>query len=360
MSTSPRYSTILKRLMEHLPAISTRLLTPLVCALVGMSYAVSSHQGKIAAAMPLTTTQPSKIQRLRRLLSNTKLTPEAVYHPIMRHALAGLQTQHINLLLDRVVLTAQLNVLVVSIGYRRRSLPLYWKVLSHAGSSSLADQQEALQAAAALLPPTVQITVHADSEFRSYELFAWIRAQDWHAMLGVRGNLLVRTAPDAVAKPLQDWLTGYETRVFLNEMWVRDDSNGPVNLIAWWDKNDRGDPMVYGVMTDLPATWQTFQWGKRRMWIETLFRDWQSGGFALGTTALRDAQRFSRLLILIGIVYVWFVSVGRWVVKRGYRTLIDAGPSRQWQSSLFTLAIAWQNRQHTFGLPMPVRWKVYF
>ncbi|KAB8139559.1 hypothetical protein F8S13_27595 [Chloroflexia bacterium SDU3-3] len=350
----------MERLTEHLPLVRPRLLTPLVCALVGMSHAVSSHQGKIAAAMPLMTTQQSKIQRFRRLLSNPKLTPEAVYHPIIRHALAAMTTQRVNLLLDRVVLTAHLNVLVVSLGYRRRSLPLFWKVLAHAGSSSLPDQQEALQTAAALLPSTVRITVHADSEFRSYALFAWIRAQDWHAMLGVRGNLLVRTAPDAEAKALHDWLPGTDTRVFLNEMWVRDDRNGPVNLLAWWDTNDRGDPIVYGVMTDLPATWQTFQWGKRRMWIETLFRDWQSGGFALGTTALRDAQRFSRLLILIGIVYGWFVSVGRWVVKRGYRTLIDAGPSRQWQCSLFTLAIAWQNRQHAFGLSMPVRWKVYF
>jgi ABC-type multidrug transport system fused ATPase/permease subunit len=36
----------------------------------------------------------------------------------------------------------------------------------------------------------------------------------------------------------------------------------------------------------------------------------------------------------------WFVSIGRWLVKRGYRTLLDAGASHEWQQSLFTLAVA--------------------
>ena len=141
--------------------------------------------------------------------------------------------------------------------------------------------------------------------------------------------------------------------------WLREDRVGAVNVLAWWDTNDRNELIVYGVMTDLPAHWQTYRYGKRRMWIETLFRDWQSGGFELGTSAVRDHQRFSRLLVLISLVYIWFVSVGRWLVKRGYRTRIDAGGSRAWQFSLFGLAIAWQNHLRTFEQHMPVFWHLY-
>jgi hypothetical protein len=53
------------------------------------------------------------------------------------------------------------------------------------------------------------------------------------------------------------------------------------------------------------------------------------------------------------------VSVGRWLVKRGYRALIDAGPSRAWQLSLFSLAVAWQNRLRTFQQEMRLMWFVY-
>jgi len=132
-----------------------------------------------------------------------------------------------------------------------------------------------------------------------------------------------------------------------------------VNVLAWWDKDDRGVLMCYAVMTNLRATWQTYRIGSRRMWIETMFRDWQSGGFELGKTGITNHKRFDRLIILVCLVYLWFVSIGRWLVKRGYRTLLDAGASNAWQQSLFTLAVAWQNRLRTFDQPMPVFWFVY-
>jgi hypothetical protein len=359
MSSSPRYDSIASRLQRQLPALRPRLLEPLSHALVGISQAVSAHQGSIAAAMPLPSKQASKLQRLRRLLDNAKLTAEAIYQPILQQALTGLKRQRVQLLLDRVVLTASQNLLVVSVGFRRRSLPLLWRVLEHQGSSSLDDQQALLSAAAALLPEGVRITVQADSEFRSLRLFDWLRSQGWSAMLGVRGNLLVSSEPETPGKALAEWLPQRDSVAYLNAVWLRLDRIGPINLMAWWDTNDRGELICYGVMTDLPANWQTYQLGKRRMWIETLFRDWQSSGFGLQKSGISDHERFTRLLVLVCLVYLWFVSVGRWLVKRGYRCLIDAGPADKWQWSLFTLAVAWQNRLHSFAQQMPVFWKVY-
>src|SRR5215470_4703414 len=175
MPISTRYDTILTQLTSQLPDLRPRLAAPLASALVGRSQSVSAQQRAIAAAMPLTTKQHSKIQRLRRLLDNTKLTAADVYQPIARQALTGLKGQRVHLLLDRVVLTDTQNVLVVSVGFRRRSLPLTWQILPHQGSSSLAAQQKVLRQAAKLLPAGVRITVQADSEFRSQQLFRWLR-----------------------------------------------------------------------------------------------------------------------------------------------------------------------------------------
>jgi hypothetical protein len=175
MPISTRYDTITAQLTRHVPNLRPRLSEPLTCALVGMSQSVSAQQRAIAGAMPLKTKQQSKIQRLRRLLDNAKLTASDVYQPIVRQALTGLRRQRVHLLLDRVVLTETQNVLVVSLGFRRRSVPLVWRILPHQGSSNLTDQQKLLRAAAKLLPVGVRITVHADSEFRSQVLFDWIR-----------------------------------------------------------------------------------------------------------------------------------------------------------------------------------------
>ena len=359
MPISTRYDTIMTQLTSQLPTLRPRLCDPLVCALVGMSQTVSAQQRAIASAMPLRTKQHSKIQRLRRLLDNAKLTAKDIYHPIVRQALTGLRRQRVHLLLDRVVLTDTQNVLVVSLAFRRRSLPLVWRILEHQGSSSLTDQQTLLRAAATLLPAGVGITVHADSEFRSQRLFRWIRNRRWNAMLGIRGNTPVTTDPARAGQKLSSWLADRETVAYLNEVWLTEERHGPVNVLAWWDRDDRGVLTCYAVMTNLQATWQTYRLGSRRMWIETLFRDWQSGGFELGKTGITNHDRFDRLIILVCLVYLWFVSIGRWLVKRGYRTLLDAGASEAWQQSLFTLAVAWQNRLRTFDQSMPVFWFVY-
>ena len=57
-------------------------------------------------------------------------------------------------------------------------------------------------------------------------------------------------------------------------------------------------------MPNLPATPRTKQRGRKRMWIETGFRDWQSGGFHLDQTGIVDRERLVRLLILVLIAYI--------------------------------------------------------
>jgi hypothetical protein len=86
-------------------------------------------------------------------------------------------------------------------------------------------------------------------------------------------------------------------RVYLTE-----ERCGPVNVLGWWDKDDRGVLTCYAVMTNLAASWQTYLIGSRRMWIETMFRDWQSGGFELGKTGISKHDRFARLIILVCVV----------------------------------------------------------
>jgi hypothetical protein len=211
MSTSTRYDTIVARLTTALPNLRPRLCKPMACALVGMSQAVSSHQHQVADAMPLDTAQESKIQRFRRLLDNANLSAKGIYQPMVQAALTGLRRKRVHLLLDREVLTGNQNVLVASLGLRRRSIPLVWCVLKHGGSSSLADQQAVLTAAVALLPAEVRVLVHADSEFRSQALFTWIRSHGWDAILGIRGNVIVTADPAQAGQALHTWLPDCET-----------------------------------------------------------------------------------------------------------------------------------------------------
>jgi hypothetical protein len=308
----------------------------------------------------LHTTQDSKEQRIRRFLDNERITQATHYRPIARAALAGVTHQRVDLVLDRVLLHERHNVLVASVGFRRRSVPLAWQTLEHVGSSDLDDHKAVLQAALVELPAGTKVTVHADSEFRSVALFKWLREQDHDALLGIRGRTYVfETADGAHGQPLVERVGTGSAVLYLSAVYVTEERYGPVNVFAWWSKDDEGKPLLRAVMTNLPATPRTKQRGRKRMWIETGFRDWQSGGFHLDTTGITDRDRLVRLLIPVLIAYIWLVSIGRWVVKRGYRRLIDHGAGRAWRSSLFQLGVGWVERLQSYHRLPPVMLYLY-
>ena len=274
MSTASLYDSIRASLQRHLPTVIASQIDSLGLAIIGAVQSMSSQMAKIARAMPLDTTELAKEQRLRRLLDNARLTQADHYQPIVQQALHGLSHQRVQLLIDRVLLRDQHNILVVSVGFRRRSIPLVWRALAHRGSSSLTDQQELIQTAVKLLPAGVRISVHGDSEFRSRELFSWLRGQGYDAMLGIRGEMWVYDTADARAdgQPLAARVAALPPQTasgrkrkhrtspitYLAQVYVgQEQRTGPVNLIGWWERDDDGKVVLHAVMTNLPATART-------------------------------------------------------------------------------------------------------
>jgi hypothetical protein len=228
------------------------------------------------------------------LLKNERLTQAEHYHPLANAALHGLKGQKVPLLIDRVLLRDRHNILVVSVAFRRRSLPLAWLALDHRGQSGVADHQALLTQALAVLPERVRISLHGDSEFRSQELLAWLRAQGHDGRLGVPGRTLLALTSDGPATALENWLPNRDSVAYLNGVYLTENRQGPVNVLAWWAKDDQGKLIVRAVMTKLPASWQTYLGGRRRMRIKTVFGDWQSGGFHLDDSGVTDRARQER------------------------------------------------------------------
>jgi hypothetical protein len=187
MLTSPRYDSTSALIRRRLPAARTSQVETLSLLLVAAVQAQSSQLAKLARALPLDTSQIVKEQRIRRFLDNSRITQVDHYHPILGAALHGLKGQRVQLILDRVLIRNDHNILVLSLAFRRRSIPLMWTALAHQGASSIAERQALITASVKQLPPGVRISIHGDSEFRAMEFFRWIRDQGYDAMLGVVG-----------------------------------------------------------------------------------------------------------------------------------------------------------------------------
>jgi hypothetical protein len=323
--------------------------------MTGIARSLSGHLGKIARNLPLRTRQDSKEQRVRRLLKNPRLTPASHYQPAVRAAIAGLVRQQVHLVIDRVLLHNRHNLLVVGLAFRRRVVPLAWRRLSHVGTSSLDDQKAVLREAATLLPDGVRITLHGDSEFGAQPLVAFARRQGWAFFLGLRGAVLLREQAQGPAQPLQERVRPEDGIVYLNEVYLTEEGIGPVNLYAWWSKNDRGEPLLRAVQSSLVATPHTYRIGKRRMWIEPTFRELESGGFGLDRSGLLPGERLERLLIPLLLVYLWFLALGRYITQRGWRCLVDDGAPRVWSGEygLFQRGVGWFQRSESLEDPPP-------
>jgi hypothetical protein len=348
------YDTIMNQLLTTLPSLPHSQLLNLALLVATAAETQHGQLGALARALPLETTAASREQRLRRFLANQRVTQATHYRPLIRHALTGLAGQTVRVLIDRVDLTARFQLLVASAAFRRRSVPLAWTVLDHEGSTGAGEQIALVAEALSALPTGVEVILHGDGEFRSTELFAWARTRAVRVMLGLSESTLVFTSARGAeaGRSIADCYGPRRTRPLpLRGVYITEARYGPVNVLIWWTKDQDGE-RIRAVGTDLRGDGYSLRAGRTRMWIETLFGDWQSRGFALDKTGLMHAARLERLLLGLALAYVLLLSLGRWVVKRGLRRLVDDGAPHKWKLSLFGLGVSWlEHRRHAPAPP---------
>lgn len=169
---------------------------------------------------------------MRRTLDNDYITLDTHYRPVVRHAIQGVRGQAVAVLLDRVRLKNRQNVVVASLGFRRRAVPLAWKVLDHLGSSDTDQQIRVLEQAVPSVPPSVQVTLHGDAEFCTTSLFRWARKRGWHTMLGVRSTTHLYFSKHAAQGQRIGAYYGDRRRVvYVSQVYVTEERFGPVSLI---------------------------------------------------------------------------------------------------------------------------------
>jgi hypothetical protein len=348
------------QLQTTLPGGPASQLTNL--ALLVATAAATQHGslGALARALPLDTQAASRKQRLRRFLQNEQVRQVTHYRPLICQTLHSLRGQRVHVLVDRVELTAHFQVLVVSAAFRRRSVPLAWRVLDHAGSSSAAEQIALIQEALTALPGDVQVILHGDGEFRSTDLFAWAAKQGLRVVLGLSANTLVFARRDAAAgQSIAACYGARRTRpLYLRGVYITEARYGPLNVLIWWTADAKGERIRAGG-TDLRGDGYTWRVGRTRMWIETLFGDYQSRGFAVQKSGLQAAGRLERLLLGLALAYVLLLSLGRWVVKRGYRRQVDEGAADHWKLSLFQIGVRWLEQGRNRQEPVQVAFYLY-
>ncbi len=344
-----------EELSQHLREIGLKLTKPQLTNLAlwchGLAVSPNCHLPKVALCLPIPGQRQSLVQRLRRFLAREPLGWKQSYGCLVQHLFANWHGREVPLVMDRTDLGEEWSILTLGVAYRKRLLPLTWRILPF-GATGAALQKELLREVAPYLPPK-RIHFYGDCEFRAVSVQQFCQDQQWHWHLAVKRDTNVQLAGDSwsqlQALPLRKGERKFWQQIHL----ARSHRFGPINLIADWSPNQEY-PRFW--VTDLPADPNAWRRGRKRFWIEPTFRDWKSAGFDLEQTKLDHADRLYSLVLCMALTTVWMIHIGDWQLQHNHLHALDR-PHRT-DYSLFRLGRDYLQRAITMNWRIPVGFSV--
>jgi len=296
--------------------------------IVGIFQSRSVSLSRISGRIPGRAKLVSTTRRLSRLLSNPAIRVRELYRSI---AIQWLETQfhhigEIRLIVDGTKIGFGHQLLIVSLAYRKRAIPIAWtwvkQVRGHSGSFK---QLALLAYVHSLIPMWAPVILVGDCEFGAVEVLKQLDKWHWFYVLRQKMDTCVwlngqkdwHTFGSYIHKPGQSiWLgNGYLTA---KEIY-------PVNMMVHWG---RGEKEPWCLATNLLDKSMSLKYYKRRMWIEEMFGDMKKHGFDLESTMLRHFDRLSRLTLAVSLLYNWLISTGTEIIRKGLRPDVDRNDRR--------------------------------
>jgi hypothetical protein len=324
--------------------------------LVGIYLSRKVHLSLIANKIPGRAKLHSKVQRLRRLL----LGPISVrkwYDPIAVQLLESqAQHGHIRLIVDGSRVSFHHQLLMVSIAYRRRAIPIVWTwVKGKSGHSSALKQLALLRHVHKLMPKNASVSLVGDSEFGAVALLRQLDHWGWQYALRQKGNTLVDLTLHNHWQPFAGLVRRPGQSYWFREGFLTEKHCYRTNLLAYWK---RGEERPWLLATTFPTQRKTLQAYRLRMWIEEMFGDFKGHGFDLESSHLSHFQRLSRLTLAVALLYLWLVVLGSQVIKNGRRSLVDRVDRKDF--SIFRIGYNMAERRLANVEPLSISFAPYF
>jgi hypothetical protein len=349
------YHKVMEQVRKWLPTERVTRQRNMALLISGLFFSMAIHLSHIVSEWPLPGKEVSLVNRLRRFLNNPRLDVRTWYRPVAEQIIAALAHTQMRLIIDCTKLGFNHRLLTISVAYRKRALPLIWSV--HAGSKghvSSSAQIALFSALAPLIPPTSRVWVLGDSGFQNVPLLHWLARRGWQFVIRQQGRICVRTRTGDWRKLNSFALQPGQTRTI---GWVRLTQKhdlGWLWLLLHWAA---GESEPWYLVSTCANTSTLLRHYRVRMWTEEFYGDLKGHGFDLEATHLQDTVRLERLVLAVWITFVWFITLGAWLVKRGLRHLIDRKDRRD--KSYFRLGWDWLRRAKRLNLPFRLHFVPY-
>jgi hypothetical protein len=315
---SQSYESTLKR---QLPKRQYLLLSLLVILLDTLR---DVRLETLAQALPLPILFESRRKKVQRFLTlgvfNCKTLWVSVFEVFADEQLKGQTTVYVAL--DRTT-WGQVNILMASVIWRGRAIPLYWQFMENLGNSHF-DEQTALLSQALSMLANHQVVLLGDREFCSVDLARWLGEQGHYFCLRQKKSVYVKT------DETQDWVTLKQlglkpgTQCFFNAVTLTKSKGfGGANLAGKWKGRYRGfaTEEPWFILTNLETLDAAILAYQKRFSIEEMFRDFKTGGYCL-EACRAEGKRFMAIVLLIAIAYTCATTQGQKMKQKALQKYI--------------------------------------
>lgn len=334
------FSEALQHELQSILPLSPAQIKRIVLLCRAITLTARLHLSFMARCLPIETQQNSRIRWLCRLLGARFMTQELVYQPALQASLASLKLKEWHLVIDRTNwLDHDVDLVTISLNYRKRAIPLVWRQAKH-GGVSLDEYVTLVEQCVPLIPGDAHVIFHGDVEFGGAQMIRFLRFIGWDFILAQRHHVHFCHVGQNTSHALNTLpVTRHRACQLANVDLFARERIGSIQIVAFWKKEYNKDGKlrreICYLATSLPLSRNIRRLGKRRWGIEPFHRDYKSSGWQLEQSRLQQKPLREGLLIGLALAYLLCVCLGRWLCKTGQRALIDNHPKRH--LSLFRL-----------------------
>jgi hypothetical protein len=338
--------TLMQLFWEMRIGLSLPLRRMLALLTASLMEGTPAHLTALAEALPdVDAEQSAKEHRVRRFLSHPKISPQhllplfiSLLRPLLHHL------PELILAMDRTHWKKRqrhVNILMVSIYFEGRAIPVCWMVWDQAGNSSYTKWKTVLSPVITELRnqswcAQIPIIVVADREFASPRLTRWLKTtyQVESVLRLKRSEYLCDQEPAIqLATVLQSFVRG-RTRHY-RQILVTKASDVLVNVtITWGAQYD--EPLMVVAPSD--GAEQAISTYEKRFGIEPMVKDQKSNGFDIEGTKVTDPKRIETLLIAMALAHIFCTSEGTRQERTGEAKKNAVRASLSARSVCFSLA----------------------
>lgn len=349
MPINETYRTWIQRICELRPKQRKTQVQNFVWMVVGIYHSHSVSLSKIAGKVMSTAKNVSTVRRLSRFLASPAIDVRSWYRSIAKAWLLSQfqQVGEIRLIVDGTKIGFGHQLLMVSLAYRRRAVPMAWSWVRHVrGHSSSKQQVSLLKYVESLIPQNAPVFLVGDSEFGSIAVLRQLNQWHWFFALRQKGNTSLWINEQTGWQRMEKFVQHAGQTTWCANSYLTQTEIYPVSALIYWQI---GEKEPWCLATNLPDASLTLRYYRRRMWTEEMFADFKNHGFDLESTMLRNPPRLSRLTLAVAFLYVWLISVGSRTIRAGLRHFVDRKDRRD--LSLFQIGLRLIDRLLLHSLP---------